>query len=270
MFCGRLLFKQTISTKRARDGIKMYPFCTSDGTTLIFRIHTRDKDLQKEKMCFERKDQNTKKRFTSDMLATNKQVMSITGLPSQKVLDGLFATWSLLLKKLVNYLRNWSPKSGKFGQDDVSSRKMLYRAMYFIYIVNFSVDEILILFCGRLLFKQTISTLMQVCSLVFLIYFISSICTFCFLQVKYLSLVGGSSVGDSVRRMMRKIGTNNMWSKFNMEGRHSKKAFKNTQIMRVITSMYIPYKLLFVLAKYTLKGHSVIVRHTEKNFKKCF
>ena len=44
LFRGRLLFKQTIRTKRARAGIKMYPLCTSDGITLGFRIHTGDKD----------------------------------------------------------------------------------------------------------------------------------------------------------------------------------------------------------------------------------
>ena len=55
----------------------MYPLCTSDGTTLRFRIHTRDKDLQKEKLCFERKDQNTKNPFTSDTLAKEEFVALI-------------------------------------------------------------------------------------------------------------------------------------------------------------------------------------------------
>ncbi len=40
LFRGRLIFKQTIRTKRARVGVKLYPLCTSDGITLGLRIYS--------------------------------------------------------------------------------------------------------------------------------------------------------------------------------------------------------------------------------------
>lgn len=39
LFKGRLFFKQTIRTKRARVGVKMYPLCTFDGITMSLRIY---------------------------------------------------------------------------------------------------------------------------------------------------------------------------------------------------------------------------------------
>ena len=39
---GRLLFRQSIRSKRARVGVKMYPICTHDGITLGFRIYSAE------------------------------------------------------------------------------------------------------------------------------------------------------------------------------------------------------------------------------------
>ena len=40
LFKGKLFFKQTIRTKRARVGVKMYPLCTFDGITMSLRIYS--------------------------------------------------------------------------------------------------------------------------------------------------------------------------------------------------------------------------------------
>ena len=56
--------------------------------------------------------------------------------------------------------------------------------------------------------------------------------------MKYLSLVGGEDAGATVRRMMKKIGTNNLWSHYNMEAKNAeKRRFKSTQIFKVIKGM---------------------------------
>lgn len=39
---GRLLFRQSIRSKRARVGVKLYPLCTHDGITLAFRVYSAE------------------------------------------------------------------------------------------------------------------------------------------------------------------------------------------------------------------------------------
>ncbi len=54
------MFKQTIRTKRAWAGIKMYPLCTSDGITMSVRIHTeteRDISFQDGDLSFSKSEQ---------------------------------------------------------------------------------------------------------------------------------------------------------------------------------------------------------------------
>ncbi|XP_072041503.1 uncharacterized protein [Amphiura filiformis] len=54
--------------------------------------------------------------------------------------------------------------------------------------------------------------------------------------MKYLTMVGGGDTGETVRRMMRKVGTNNVWSQYNMVGRGGKRSFKATTVFKVIMS----------------------------------
>jgi len=56
-------------------------------------------------------------------------------------------------------------------------------------------------------------------------------------QVCYLTaLGGGQTVGDSVRRMLRNIGTNVLWCGFNLKGKKSKTTFIDLPITRIINS----------------------------------
>tara|TARA_B110000881_G_C18471737_1_gene461728 strand:+ start:755 stop:934 length:180 start_codon:yes stop_codon:yes gene_type:complete len=56
-------------------------------------------------------------------------------------------------------------------------------------------------------------------------------------------MAGGGDVGETVRRMMRKLATHKVWSLFNMVGRRGKKSFKKTEMFKVIKSEY--YTLYF-------------------------
>ncbi|XP_073671169.1 uncharacterized protein [Paramisgurnus dabryanus] len=52
--------------------------------------------------------------------------------------------------------------------------------------------------------------------------------------VDYLSLLGGKSPGDSVRRIMRKIGTNALWANYSLKGRKGKRNFQDLAIYPII------------------------------------
>ncbi|XP_073729743.1 uncharacterized protein [Misgurnus anguillicaudatus] len=52
--------------------------------------------------------------------------------------------------------------------------------------------------------------------------------------VDYLALLGGKTPGDSVRRMMRKIGTNALWATYSLKGRRGKKKFQDLIMHSVI------------------------------------
>ena len=57
-----------------------------------------------------------------------------------------------------------------------------------------------------------------------------------FLQVNYCGALCGADVGDSARRILVKVGTNNLWSFYSLKGRRGKTAFKGTAVCRVIKS----------------------------------
>ncbi|XP_048008781.1 uncharacterized protein LOC125243274 [Megalobrama amblycephala] len=48
--------------------------------------------------------------------------------------------------------------------------------------------------------------------------------------VQYLSLLGGKTPGDSVRRMMRKLGTNALWANYSLKGRKGKRNFQDLDL----------------------------------------
>ncbi|XP_067282891.1 uncharacterized protein [Pseudorasbora parva] len=52
--------------------------------------------------------------------------------------------------------------------------------------------------------------------------------------VDYLSLLGGKTPGDSVRRMMREIGTNGLWANYSLKGRKGKRNFQDLAIYPII------------------------------------
>uniref|UniRef100_UPI00358F0851 uncharacterized protein isoform X4 n=1 Tax=Myxine glutinosa TaxID=7769 RepID=UPI00358F0851 len=55
-------------------------------------------------------------------------------------------------------------------------------------------------------------------------------------QTAYLASFGGASLGASVRRMMRKIGKNELWSKYSLKGRKGKNKFEDLPICRLVIS----------------------------------
>ena len=62
-------------------------------------------------------------------------------------------------------------------------------------------------------------------------------CTLYF-QIRYLSLVGGGDAAETARRVMKKLGTNQLWSSFNVHGRKGKRGLKNTRFFPVIVSKF--------------------------------
>jgi len=57
-----------------------------------------------------------------------------------------------------------------------------------------------------------------------------------FFQGELLSSMGGSSLGDTVRRMLRKIGTPTLWSQYNLKGRKGKLPFAETALYKQMKS----------------------------------
>lgn len=57
-------------------------------------------------------------------------------------------------------------------------------------------------------------------------------------QIMFLTSLGGHSCGESVRRMMRKLGTNDLWSKYSLKGKKGKKKFEELILNRVIISKF--------------------------------
>ena len=58
------------------------------------------------------------------------------------------------------------------------------------------------------------------------------------LKVNCLASLCGHSVGDTVRRMMSKLGTNNLWSCYSFKGKKGKDSFKDLNLCSVIISEY--------------------------------
>lgn len=59
-----------------------------------------------------------------------------------------------------------------------------------------------------------------------------------FLKVNYCGALCGADVGDSARRILAKIGSNNLWSSYSLKGRRGKMAFKSTAVCRLVKSKY--------------------------------
>ncbi|XP_064107049.1 uncharacterized protein LOC135216035 [Macrobrachium nipponense] len=50
----------------------------------------------------------------------------------------------------------------------------------------------------------------------------------------YLSSLGGHSLGDTVRRIIKKLGSNSVWSSYSLKGRKGKLAFTDLPICKVV------------------------------------
>ncbi|KAL1279587.1 hypothetical protein QQF64_026260 [Cirrhinus molitorella] len=55
-------------------------------------------------------------------------------------------------------------------------------------------------------------------------------------MIQYLSLLGGSSIGDAVRRILRKVATNEAWSNYSLKGRKGKLPFMGTSLHYIVLS----------------------------------
>ncbi|KAJ4927320.1 hypothetical protein JOQ06_015053 [Pogonophryne albipinna] len=56
--------------------------------------------------------------------------------------------------------------------------------------------------------------------------------------IDYLSLLGGTTPGDTVRRIMRQIGTNGLWANYSLKGRKGKKKCEDLAMYPVIVPCY--------------------------------
>ncbi|CAG2247697.1 unnamed protein product [Mytilus edulis] len=59
------------------------------------------------------------------------------------------------------------------------------------------------------------------------------------LQVRVLGALGGSNIGDTLRRIMRRIGSNSLWSLFSLKGKNKKTSLKAEPIYKIITKSCI-------------------------------
>ncbi|XP_056595806.1 uncharacterized protein LOC130414116 isoform X1 [Triplophysa dalaica] len=55
-------------------------------------------------------------------------------------------------------------------------------------------------------------------------------------MIQFLSMVGGSSIGDVVRRILRKIASNEVWSNYSLKGRKGKLPFMGTSLHHIVLS----------------------------------
>ncbi|XP_062320708.1 uncharacterized protein LOC134022965 [Osmerus eperlanus] len=54
------------------------------------------------------------------------------------------------------------------------------------------------------------------------------------IMTKFLKLTGGSSIGDAVRRILRKVATNETWSNYSLKGRKGKLPFMGTTLYKIV------------------------------------
>ncbi|XP_078105870.1 uncharacterized protein LOC144517641 isoform X2 [Sander vitreus] len=53
----------------------------------------------------------------------------------------------------------------------------------------------------------------------------------------FLTTLGGPTTGTAVRRMLRRVATNNVLKEYSLRGRKAKKVFQDLTICRVITEL---------------------------------
>ncbi|XP_051953918.1 uncharacterized protein LOC127623570 [Xyrauchen texanus] len=64
--------------------------------------------------------------------------------------------------------------------------------------------------------------------------------------IRYLCLQSAGSLGDGIRRMLKKIGENSLWAEYSYKGRKGTRAFQqlliNDAIIRACTKVYLHHK----------------------------
>lgn len=59
-----------------------------------------------------------------------------------------------------------------------------------------------------------------------------------YLQTASLATLGGNSLADTVRRIIRKLGTNSLWSHYSLKGRKGKIPLIGLPIVRLVISVF--------------------------------
>ena len=82
------------------------------------------------------------------------------------------------------------------------------------------------------------------------------------LQTQYLCNVGGRNVPDMVRRIMRRIASNAVWSKYSLKGKahkgESKHRFMNSKLYRCLGSRYFGKLFCNMHFTYFLGFHAIL------------
>jgi hypothetical protein len=68
-------------------------------------------------------------------------------------------------------------------------------------------------------------------------------------QVNVMTTLASTKLSSTVRKMLRKLGTNNLWSQFSMEGRKGKLPFQDLPVCRVVVRKYIQHVVCHTLFK---------------------
>jgi hypothetical protein len=55
-------------------------------------------------------------------------------------------------------------------------------------------------------------------------------------QVNVLAAIGGKELGVAVRKVMRRLGSNGLWSNFSVKGRKGKRALCELRLYHIILS----------------------------------
>ncbi|KAI2647367.1 Flavonol 4'-sulfotransferase [Labeo rohita] len=76
---------------------------------------------------------------------------------------------------------------------------------------------------------------------------------------QFLSLVGGSSIGDAVRRILRKVATNEAWSNYSLKGRKGKLPFMGTSLHHIVLSK------LFTVSLFLLLVHATVLKTNDES-----
>ncbi len=78
-------------------------------------------------------------------------------------------------------------------------------------------------------------------------------------QRNYLSSLGGSSDAGIVRKMMRTLGTNGLWSHYSLKGNKGKLKLEDTSIPRVIIRKCLTILLSMIKLCHTKTGLKIFV-----------
>lgn len=79
----------------------------------------------------------------------------------------------------------------------------------------------------------------------------------CLFQILQLCLIGGSSLQDTVRRILRLVMSNSLALKYNWSGKGMKECFKNLKLRHTIISKYSKVTVVFLI----INCHFCYIKH---------